>query len=280
MKLLICVAFHFKKERLIYLKKILESHQFLAEFTEVKILTNTTDSYELKLIQDILPSCTLNFTIEIISFVNLYHPWVLTWAHKSVMAKYIVNDSFTHFMYTEDDLEVTPQNIKHWIANREILRETGLYPSFLRVEWNEYLRAWTSTDLTNKVKIEDSPRVTLGNKAYEYLNLPNPYQAMFFYDKELMLEHFNSYTYDVNSYGQIEKIKLNEAWGGGVAERANYALTFEKVPHGFTSRNVVQYSSKYNLFNYDSFVHHLPNNYANQMPGLLHGKYPVNNILE
>jgi hypothetical protein len=211
-------------------------------------------------------------------YAGLPNPWLLTWAHKVSFAKRLPDTSFTHFMYTEDDLEVTPINIDFWLSARELLRPFGLYPSFFRVEWLEQNRYWVSCDIVNPVNIGCSPRVTIAKDSYGFINLPNPYQAVFFYDRELMLEHAASESFDVMKYGHIETICSNPNWpGGGVAERANFALTFTNVPQGFTSRNVVPYFEKFNSIDPRCFIHHLPNRYANPNGGL--GSLRVSDVL-
>jgi hypothetical protein len=214
---------------------------------------------------------------EIESFPDLPNPWLLTWAHKVVFARKINDLSFTHFMYTEDDLEVTPNNVYYWIRAREALRPFGLYPSFLRVEWNDTEHDWFCTDISSPVSTVTAPKLSSAFGHYQYLNMPNPYQGLFFYDRELMIEHVESETFDIMKYGHLEAI--NATWGGGVAERANFALTFVNTPAGFSSRNVVPYFVKYLQIDPHCWVHHLPNNYANGNIETSLGKLRVRDLL-
>lgn len=262
-----------------YLSKILRQHQFLADEVHVMILTNTDEESSIGNIRSAIPRYSEFFKIEIVAFLDLLHPWILTWAHKTIFREKFSDLSYSHFMYTEDDLEITRRNIDYWQTNREILRDSGLYPSFFRVEWNVELNCWTSTDLTEKINLERIPRLSLLGGTRNYLNSPNPYQGLFFYDRELMSEHLDSPTADINTYGDIEKIFLNEKWGGGVAERANFALTFHNIPMGFTSRTVVPYFEKFGLIDPECWIHHLPNNYANSMPESRNGKVPMAHLV-
>lgn len=279
MKLLICIAFHYKESRLVYLSQILGQHQFLADEVHVMILTNTDEVSSISNIRSAISRNSEFFKIEIVAFLDLLHPWILTWAHKTVFREKIIDESYTHFLYTEDDLEISRRNIDYWITNREILRGSGLYPSFFRVEWNVAQKCWTSTDLTERINLQNVPKLSLIEGSRNYLNAPNPYQGLFFYDRELMSEHLDSPTSDINVYGDIEKIFLNEQWGGGVAERANFALTFDQIPLGFTSRTVVPYFEKYGLIDPECYIHHLPNNYANLLPDLSNGKLAVIDLI-
>lgn len=279
MKLLACIAFNYNIERLVYLRKVLQMQQYLAPVVHTVVTTTTSNANDLATIMAIAPKNSERYNFSVQTF-ELPNPWLLPWAHKVVMARNIEDKSYTHFMYSEDDIEVSPINIKYWLNARDELRSYGLYPSFLRVEWNEKLQGWTSTDNWESISISKSPVAKIHNSNYHYINLINPYQAMFFYDRDLMLEHTASVTFDVMKYGQIENIDKFPGWGGGgVAERANYAQTFMNVPSGFTSRNVVPFFEKYVAIDPCCFVHHLPNNYANSLPHLNLGKLLVRDIL-
>ena len=268
MKIVICVAFHFRKNRLSYLSTVLQNHKnFPCEVHEI-ILTNSDDENEIKEIAAVAPSRSDNYQWEIITVSNIPHGWVLTWAHKAIFKNVIDNPDYTHFMYTEDDLQVTASNIRYWLLHREILKPHGLYPSFIRVEWNSTLDAWTCSDVVQSINLHNASKLFVKEGMHYYVNAPQPYQGLYLYDRELMLEHYASRTFDFNAFGVFEPDYV------GVPERANLALTFENVPHGFTSRNILNYNDKYKLLNCDSFVHHLPNTFADN-PQAQGGKLPV-----
>ena len=280
MKLLTCLVFHYRPERLQFLKQVSHAHQFLAPTVQTVITTNTSDPQELESIMSISPSNNARFSIEIESFSDLPRPWLLPWAHKAPFAKKMQDPSYTHFLFSEDDIEVTPTNIEYWMRTREKLRPFGLYPSFFRVEWCEDKEEWMSSDVTEPVSLAVTFKLRSSSGNYHYLNMPNPYQAMFFYDRELMEEHAASHTFDIMTYGHVETIDHNKNWGGGgVAERANFALTYVDVPAGFTSRNVVPYFEKFMQLDPHCFIHHLPNNYANSNSESGLGQLLVRNLL-
>jgi hypothetical protein len=280
MKLLSCIAFHYKAERLTYLRQVLHMQQFLSPEVHVVVTTNTNDQQEIESIKKIAPENSGNFNLGIESFSQLPNPWLLPWAHKVVFAGKLKDSSYSHFMFSEDDIEVTSANVQYWLRAREWLRPFGLYPSFFRVEWSEQKSEWVSTDIAKPVSLALTFQLRSLKGDYHYLNMPNPYQAMFFYDRELMEEHAASDTFDIMKYARVETIDHNKDWGGGgVAERANYALTFVNVPAGFTSRNVVPYFEKYMMLDPHCFIHHLPNNYANSNSEKGFGQLPVRSVL-
>jgi len=269
MKILATVAFFYKNERLSILKNTLKSLTNIDSNISIFILTNTTDPNELNLIYKLT-----DHSISIVSFIDLINPWYLTWTHKQIMREKF--SDFDYFLYLEDDIEVRYENFEYWIENRKLLSPLGFYPSFVRVEFSNYLQKWVSTDNIKPISISYSPRINIHNFTRQYINLSNPYQAMFLYDKELMEEHLSSPTSDV-----VKTVGLNSDlphWGGGVAEHANIALSYTNVPSGFISRNIVRFYEKFRILDPNSFVHHLPNNYANN-PKEQFGKIPLEALL-
>lgn len=280
MKILVCITFLYKETRLQYLKKVLESYSNMIYSVEVNIITDVTHENKISFIKEIFPKQSDKFCSKIIAFPTIPHPWLLTWGHKEVFSQKFHNLEYTHFICSEDDLEIKQNNIDYWLEHRQRLQGTGFYPSFLRVEWNKHLNSWTSTDLISKICLKETRSIEVENGSYTYLNLNNPYQGMFLYDRLLMAEHMRSDTFDILKYGHIETIEMNPTWGGGgVAERANFALTFENVPTGFGSRNLINYDARYLLLNHSSYIHHLPNNYADSLRVDGHGQIKLNDII-
>jgi len=269
MKILSTIAFHYNAGHLEYLRKVISGQNTLSDNIDIFVLTNTSDENEILSIRRLSEK-----NLNIVTFINLQNPWLLTWAHKQIFRNNI-ND-YTHFIYTEDDIELLPHNIEYWLRWRSPLKKYGLYPSFIRVEFSHLLQKWVMTDQQKQLSISSSPKLSLEEDSYHFINLPNPYQGMLFYDRELMLEHLASPTSDIQQYsGFRENLPPH---GGGVAERANFALTFENIPNRFTSRNVAGFYKKYNVFDPASFIHHLPNNYAAN-PDTSHGKIAVDSFL-
>jgi hypothetical protein len=276
MKILICIAFHFRPGRLVYLRQVLEGYLRLAPAVEVIIMTNSVDPLEIGQIQAICPTPGDHKVIQTISFPNLANPWLLTWGHKQLMRERFEGQGFTHFIYTEDDIAITPATLRYWVEERAALKPHGFYPSLLRVEWNEAMAQWVSTDVMRLVSVQASPTLRLEDQDADYINLPNPYQACFIYDRDLMQEHMASHTFDVHKYGLIEA--QNFTWGGGMAEHANLGLTYVNVPAGFGSRNLIRFHRQFRMLDPRACVHHIPNNYANN-PDTPHGKVPLHMLL-
>ena len=273
MKILICIAFHFSQNQLQYLQKVLQSYVDFSVELEIFIMTNTINYVEINQIQSIFPTALSGQMIQIISFVDLVNPWLLTWGHKQIMRERFDGHGFTHFIYAECDIEITRSNLQYWLIEREVLRGYRFNPGFVMLEWSELSSSWVSTSARSTVQESILPRLKVDYR--EYINLGAPYQGCFLYDRELMAEHMASTTFDMNIYGNI--LGNNLEWGGGMAENANFALTFVDVPSGFISRNIVRYYGKYKMLDPQSFIHHLPNKYAIN-PDTPHSKVPITQL--
>jgi len=283
MKLFTCITFHFRADKLAYLQHVLSWQPRLAPSVQVALITNTVVEDELAAIAAVLPPPTDAFQCQIFNHgpQPLPSPWLLTWLHKPLMLKKYQDDpGTTHFMYLEDDHEITPTNIAYWLEGREQLRPFGLYPSFLQVEWSASQQEWTSVALFNdeQVSIARSPRLTTHDERAHYINLSKVYQGMFLYDRELMGEHIAAVSFDYSRYVPDLEARFASSWGGGIAEAATDGLTFVNVPAGCHSRNFVPYFPKYRLLDPRCFVHHLPDKYANT-PDSPFGHLPVRQIL-
>jgi hypothetical protein len=281
-KIFCCITFHYKIERIKYLfDTLLGVSEIKTEKTRICIITNTSIRNELQKIKDIievLNTDRIEISIEI--FDSLINPWFLTWAHKSLMATHYLRNEYSHFLYLEDDIRVSNSNITYWLEYRETLKLKNLYPSFLRVEVALKSNEWMSTDITRTISLNESNFFYSEDHEVIFVNSPQPYQGMFFYDNELMKEHLLSVTANAKDYGLLEFVDSNPNWpGGGVAERANFALTYHNVPDGYTSRNVLAFQKYYLLIDNRCLVHHTPNNYANNKSDSCFGKIKVCNLL-
>jgi hypothetical protein len=264
-KLAIAVCCHFNEARLPYLDLISKDFASLGLEVFVTIVTNTRNPDELRKLESVIAGKNIEFRFFIPG--TLGHPLLLTWAHFPVFKDLFRDDSFSHFMYLEDDTLITRKNINYWIEGRELLRSHGLIPSFLRVEKKANNDEWFSSDCPHPFYIYGLPRVRV-KKNLGFINLPELYQGMYLMDRELMFEHLNGPTYSPNS----------GVWG--IQEKAAQGVTFANVPKGFTTRNLVPYALDTYQVDERCLIHHLPNNYAQPGPnGKIVITAPVNKLL-
>jgi hypothetical protein len=248
-KLAICVTAFYDERRLGYLERASAHFRDLADEVIVFLITNTSDAGE----RAKLGAC-IEAGGNCASFctpTGLGHPYLLPWAHFTVFRRLFDEDaSISHFMYLEDDTLVTPEAIEYWMEWHSVLNAVRLIPSFLRVERKHDDDRWYSTDCIQPVRIAQAPKAFLEDRIV-FVNLPNPYQGMYLLDRALMSEHLSgpSSSPDFGSWP--------------IREKAAQGLTFANPPPGFASRNVVPYLPGAGKLDERCFVHHLPNNYAN-----------------
>jgi hypothetical protein len=261
--LLIAISFHYDEFRLKYLRKICVQIPFLAFNYKLLLFTNASDQISYDKICDHLKDLC---KFEIITFNDLAHPFFLTWSHKPIFKNYLLADnSYTHFMYLEDDIQITPDNINYWLRGRCELLEFGLYPSFVRYELNNKDNSRYATDITKKLKLKKYPHKFISSH-YAYLNSPQPYQGMYLMDRKMMLEYIDSPAYSPD-FG---------SWN--IREKATQGLTFVNVPRPFLSRNLIGINVSKKLIDPGAIIHHLPGNYANN-PMSLFGKISIDELI-
>jgi hypothetical protein len=259
------ICFHFNRNKLPFLKETLAasfSRQY--ELTTV-VTTNSNTETDLNDIASCFTNLiTSNSHYEITTFPNLSNPWLLPWTHKQLMKTAFESGLYTHYIYTEDDIRLSEDNILSWIQlNASIGNYNSVYPSFVRVEFCKVKKKWFYTDQRNAVGISSSNFIehTFHSNRIRLYELSNPYQAMFIYDNNQMEEYINSQQYLVQHCKSLTNI-CHPTWGGGgVAEDAAYGLTFKDPISPFRSRNLLPIDTYYRVPLTGFLIHHLTNSY-------------------
>jgi hypothetical protein len=159
---------------------------------------------------------------------NLDNPRHLTWEHKRFIRPWMETASPEEdfFVYIEDDIALSNENVRYFIRNRQRLSSSSLIPGFLRYELKDdekrlvdvmYPEYW-ERDRTRKID------GTL------YHSCINPYWAGFILDLALAREYVASRSFTMKD---SEFVRWN------VQERAAMGLTFEHPSPHFRSRLVV-----------------------------------------
>jgi hypothetical protein len=262
-KLLVSITFHYVKERLKYLSAVCGQLSTLAFEVKLLVVTNTSDPSLLDAISDSIGSLP---SYEIVNYPVMGHPYFLTWGYQHIFKDYFFSDlHFSHFMYLEDDILVTAKNIDYWLRGRNYLKNTGLYPSFVRFEVNDFNGEKYATDITKNLSIRKMPFVKISCN-YGFINSPQPYQGMFLMDREMMGEYLNSLACTPD-FGE---------WG--IREKATQGLTYVEIPKGFFSRNLIGCNFKKREVDPGTLVHHLPNNYTNNATSMF-GKIRIQDLI-
>lgn len=264
-KLSIAVTFYYLEERLQYLSRVASQFHLLADEIEVHVFTHEADAYKHhRIMQSIGEHSSRKTTIHVPTLMG--HPYLLTWSHLAVFRqRFQVDASITHFMYVEDDIYVTPRNIRFWLDGREKLKSVGVIPSFLRYEINDRDGELYSSDVMDRLELGKLPKVQLSEN-YCYVNLPQPYQGIYFLDRELMAEHLSG----------ASSVPEYSPWG--IREKAAAGITFMNVPKGCFSRNFIGYDLSAGKIDLDCMIHHLPNNYVNN-PDINLGSIKISDLI-
>lgn len=260
-KIVIAITFFFKKERLPFLQSIAEAHKDLAPEIKTYVITNTTDTEELDLIRQAVNQINLEIRVPKL----LGHPYLLTWCHREIFHECIESgNNASHFMYTEDDILVTRQNIEYYLTGMERLQPVNGIPGFLRFEVND-LNEKCCTDITARLCLNELPRLSYDDH-YSFIGMPEPYQGMYILDRSLIKELL---------YTDAGSPDFPHFRAFGIREKAAQGLTYHQVPLGAYSRYFLGFNNK--KVDPKSLIHHLPNNYANDEDTPL-GKIPINKL--
>ena len=271
-RVLVCIPFFYRQKRLAVLFQVLKAlAAFNVDRLHLVIVTNTDSKSELERIGRL---CRVLFdaskSFEIIipeSEFLLGHRFALTWYHKKLLLDpFISRGQFSHFIYMEDDLEVTEINFRYFVKFSPLLQDHGVVPGFLRYEYNN------STDF---LFLPDFPSHQLENR-FANIDIEGlrfmcpywPYSAMFMFDQAMAREHAASPMMDPSTSESMSQ------WG--YSERAAAGLTLSDPPKNFRFRCVIPVQPKTNVPSNMCRVFHIPSNYTNsQQPGARLGRVPL-----
>jgi hypothetical protein len=275
------VTAHVDEKKVHYLCEVIRSISKLPIETDFVILTNLEvknySEFLMRSLGDIDSKCRIKVINQ--DFDQLESPWLITWAHKALIKDAYESKRYTHYMYLEDDMRFSTENLIYWLKGRELLRSTGCFPSFLRIEWSKTEARWNLLDFVagDSFPLDSLPRIDTGDGRV-FASLPRNYQGMFFYDNDLMEEHVSSRLFWLRDAvpDWREKIKHHE-WPLGLTEAANSGVSLSNVPKGLTGRNLAPVFISTRLFDPGCFIHHLPDKYANSTGNI--GKVPINGLI-
>jgi len=294
-KLFVCISFYFdprKKERLKYLKKILNTLPSLSKTVHLCITTNILTPDFLKFVEKNThgyEKYTFDFHKE------LPHPHLYTWMHKPLLKDaFESEESFSNFLYMEDDMLITKQNIEYWETEREKLKPYNLYPALFRTEWSNPLKTWMSADMNKDFHTYGPIAKLLPIEDLIYTNTRACYQAVTLYDRALLAEHLASPHFNLVAPSKMvtpyDRLLLKKStcpifdpkyrtapYDWDLRTQATAGPMFCNVPTGFKNRNVLPFDKITGALDPRCFIHHLPDTYAN-MPGSPMGKVRLSDI--
>lgn len=271
-RLLISLCFHFRAVTIKYLLQVMRGYfSFTVEQLDFVIYTNAADE-DYALLERSIAQCftgQCNHKISLKSVADLEDPWLLPWQHrKDFKETFLDNQNYTHYIYSEDDLVLNFSNFIYFLRFLPVLKPFGLIPAFSVTEYGNDGQVYAK-EQPYKIDLSLNRRVVFDGLSF--INLDNPYNALYILDKEMGWEFFNSASFD------LEASKTKTVWG--IAERAAMGLSHENIPDGFFSKYVVPLDHGTKTFPYYATLEHLPNKYVNE-PNSAFGKITLDKLFE
>ena len=187
-KIAIVICFYFRKNRL---KTLNENLLTIASYdfnTNLTIITNDIKKEDELKLNKILKRKIKKYSI--VKFTDLPDENFLPWHSLNIMKNKIKDNSYSHFMFLEDDIIVNLENISYWIYFRKILKKINLIPNFVRCE--TYHGKFFSVDNPKKLTKNKNPIIFSENKKSGFINSKYPYSAMYLMDRELLEKFLKS----------------------------------------------------------------------------------------
>lgn len=224
-KLGVVITFFYKEHRLGFLSKVLDSLNSIPYIKDITIISNIKNS---------------NFTF----IDNISDPLMLPWSHVDYIKKYYENETYTHFLYLEDDIEIHQFNIDYWIYHRNLIKNKLFFPAFIRAE--TLYDSWYAVDIIS-IHTQDTIKRYLKN----YINLSDNHQGMYMMDRSMMKEYLSCVA-SKPPYGTMRH--------KGIIESSAEGLLYHNVPEGYYSRNLIHF--QYNMPDINSIIHHCSDSYV------------------
>lgn len=265
------MTFHYVPGRLVYLGPAARAlHQAECATKHLFIYVNDIGADEIAAIERCLAEHGVANGFEIRRCRDLLHPFLLTWAHKEDMRRLVetAEGGYTHFLYVEDDEEITETQLAYLLEYGALLKPFGLLPGVYRTELLERTGQLIATDQRRRTDLTGRPFVEAGGLVFT--EIETPYCGMFFLDRDQAREHVASHSFDVFESTLVSR------WGS--RERATQGLTFENPPCPFTQRVVFPLDPATLQPVEKACIRHLPNNYVNDPARPAEGTVPVDEL--
>ncbi|MEL6486469.1 MAG: hypothetical protein AAFQ13_04900 [Pseudomonadota bacterium] len=253
----VSIAAHYVPRRIPYLIEVLDAIALWDRpQVSVTLVTNDLSIGEEPLIEAARTKLEeRGFTLHIDQAHGMAHPWHLTWWHKQRLKEWFAEEGSPDdlFMYIEDDIVVTRDNIAYFTQYLEAAKSQGVLPGFLRYEEEANGRR-ISPDYRGYQQVGDSERRTLNDQPFVAPQFS--YWAGFIVDRELCAEYFASPWSDLEAADKMPQSKAHSC-----RVQSAWALTFVNVPEGLPSRYVVPIDEDGNPLEC-GMVWHSANNYS------------------
>lgn len=270
----VSIAAHHVPKRVPFLAEVLRA---IADWDETSVMV-TLDTNDLALADEpLIKECAqkleaTGFTLECDQAHGMAHPFHLTWWHKPRLRSW-ADKPDRHpedlFIYIEDDIVITRENLKYFRRRLPSAKANGVIPGFLRFEKSG--GKLMSPDYRGYQAVQGKQRMVLDGQ--NFIAPEFSYWAGFVMDPELCAEYLKSPWSDLDNADTMP-----QSAGHTCRVQSAWALTFVNVPNGLPSRYVVPVDEADRPLE-DCFVWHSANNYT-QTKALNFGTVPMRSIFQ
>tara|TARA_B110000967_G_scaffold112415_1_gene115033 strand:+ start:1922 stop:2932 length:1011 start_codon:yes stop_codon:yes gene_type:complete len=273
----VTITFFYNEKKIKHLAEVCKNLYFVSKNCNIFIITNKIPNKEKKLLLKKIKYKNSKITINVVD--QLINDRLLPWCHIPVMKDLYKNKKYTHFLYLEDDISLSKNNILYWLNAREILKKNNLIPGFIRTEIDKKTNKIYALDFTNITKSRFLPKINI-NKNSCFINYKFPYQGMYFYDRKLMGEHLKGASSNPDfGHGAFNiKYLSKQMINFDLMAKASVGLIYKDVPKEFLNRLVIPYDSKNNKILDCCLIKHLPNKYVKLQS--LFGSITIDNAIK
>ncbi len=269
-KLAVVICFYFNEKKLNILKKTINeinSYRFNVDLT---LITNQLLNKQKKTLNNFIHP-----KIRIYEAKEMPDADLLPWYSINVMKKKYENKTFSHFLFIEDDILITSQNICYWIYFRKILKKINLIPGFLRYE--NFKKDLYAVDYEKKISFNKCPKLRIKNTNITLINPRYPYSAMYMMDRDLMKNYLKSKATKIDFSFTNNFLKSKAP----IKELLNVSHTFLNIPKGFFNTILIPLDKNKEISNY-CLIEHLDLKYANsrKLKNMGFGKIRIKDLIK
>jgi hypothetical protein len=192
----------------------------------------------------------------------------LPWRHKKILREEFLDDAgaFDLFIYLEDDIFLTSENLAYFVAYRQALDQIGFIPSFIRCEYNLARERICSVDQVFPQPILPHQKFQIGQATF--VSLDFTFCGIYIFDRALARAHLGT-----RSASQELSLSVS-TWG--VIELASAGQMFEQMQSGYPSRCLVPVDPDTLQPRPACVVHHSSDKYTNL--DVQHGRLPLDDV--
>ena len=278
-RLLVAITFHHDSTRLPILLDVVRTlAEFPVEALDCVVVTNGGDQGGSDLVKRLFVMRRLfapwfnegkRFEIKVAEKIDT--PLDLPWQAKPLIRDRFLGSgaSYSHFIHLEDDMRFSFMNFAYWHRHRPLLSEHRLIPSFARIEFSKSRDEICLLDIVSPISVSRTKHVRISD--YVFVTAPNPYSAVYVFDKVLAEEYVAS-----RSFSRDSSLEVRPGWE--TRERAASGLCWESPPKGFNGRHAIPIDTAALSIPPQALLHHLGDRYADSESHF--GKLPITRIAQ